>query len=104
MKKIYRSKSDRKIGGVCGGLAEYFSVDSTLIRLAAIVLIFASGAGVIAYIAAWAIIPERPDHVDVSYEAKSEPYREEKTSSSESEDKKNTAADQESADDKYHDI
>lgn len=106
MKKLYRSKTDRKIGGVCGGLAEYFGVDSTLIRLAAVVLIFASGAGLIAYIVAWAIIPERPDHVDVSYETKSEPVREEKQNSSETEDKKNTAADQESADDdnKYHDI
>ena len=78
MKKLYRSKTDRKIAGVCGGLGEYFGVDSTLVRLAAVVLIFASGAGLLAYLVAWAIIPERPNHVDVSYEARSEPYQEEK--------------------------
>src|SRR6056297_3148517 len=78
MKKLYRSKTDRKIAGVCGGIGEYFGVDSTLVRLAAVVLIFASGAGLLAYLVAWAIIPERPSHVDVSYEAKSEPYKEEK--------------------------
>jgi phage shock protein PspC (stress-responsive transcriptional regulator) len=107
MKKLYRSKTDRKIAGVCGGLGEYFGVDSTLVRLAAVVLIFASGAGLIAYIVAWAIIPERPNHVDVSYEAKSEPYREEKREP-ESESKKNSSASEHSADDsdndKYHDI
>jgi len=85
MKKLYRSKTDRKIAGVCGGLGEYFGVDSTLVRLAAVVLIFASGAGLLAYLVAWAIIPERPNHVDVSYEAKAEPYHEEEKSQ---EDKK----------------
>ncbi|MEC9490376.1 MAG: PspC domain-containing protein [Halanaerobiales bacterium] len=111
MKKLYRSKKDRKIGGVCGGIAEYFGVDSTLVRLAAVVLIFASGAGLIAYIVAWAIIPERPNHVDVSYEAKSEPYREERRES-EAESKKNSSASEQSNEksaddgdnDKYHDI
>ncbi|SFL86052.1 PspC domain-containing protein [Halanaerobium salsuginis] len=67
MKKIYRSRSDKKIAGVCGGIAEYFGVDSTLVRLATVLLIFASGAGLFAYIIAWAIMPERPDHVDVDY-------------------------------------
>lgn len=108
MKKLYRSKTDRKIGGVCGGLGEYFGVDSTLVRLAAVVLIFASGAGLIAYIVAWAIIPERPNHVDVSYEAKSEPYREEERRTTEAEYKENSSANEQSADDeendKYHDI
>jgi len=72
MKKLYRSKTDRKLAGVCGGIAEYFGVDSTLVRLAAVILIFASGAGILAYVVAWAIIPERPDHVDVSYHYDSE--------------------------------
>jgi phage shock protein PspC (stress-responsive transcriptional regulator) len=105
MKKLYRSKTDRKIGGVCGGLGEYFGVDSTLVRLAAVVLIFASGAGLIAYIVAWAIIPERPNHVDVSYEARPEPVREEEKQTAETESQKNSSADEEQADnDKYHDI
>ncbi|MFW6000961.1 MAG: PspC domain-containing protein [Halanaerobium sp.] len=105
MKKIYRSKTDRKIGGVCGGLGEYFGVDSTLLRLAAVVLIFASGAGLIAYIVAWAVIPERPNHVDVSYEAKSEPVREEEKQTAESESQEKSSADEKQADnEKYHDI
>lgn len=57
MNKVYRSSSDKMIAGVCGGLAEYFNVDVVLIRLLwAFAIIF--GVGVIAYIAAWIIIPE----------------------------------------------
>ncbi len=60
MKKLYRSKKDRKIAGVCGGLAEYFGVDATLIRLGWILLTFMTGIApfVIAYIIAVVIIPE----------------------------------------------
>ena len=57
MKKLYRSKTDRKICGVCGGLGEYFNIDSTLIRLAAVLLIFME-VGILAYIIAAIIIPE----------------------------------------------
>lgn len=83
MKKLYRSKKDKKIGGVCGGIGEYFGIDSTLIRLIAVILIFISGAGLIAYIVAWAIIPEKPSHIDVSYEAESEPFTEEQNNDKE---------------------
>jgi phage shock protein PspC (stress-responsive transcriptional regulator) len=58
------SNTDRKIAGVCGGLAEYFEVDATAVRLAWIVLSILFGAcigGVIAYIAAWMIMPYRHD-------------------------------------------
>ncbi|MFW6306775.1 MAG: PspC domain-containing protein [Bacillota bacterium] len=58
--KIYRSRKDRMIGGVCGGIANYFGVDSTLVRLAAVLLFFAEGIGLFVYIAAWIIIPEEP--------------------------------------------
>jgi len=57
-KKLYRSQGDRVIAGICGGIGEYFNVDPTLIRL---IWIFGSliwGAGIIAYIIAWIIIPE----------------------------------------------
>ena len=56
MKKLYRSKTDRKICGVCGGLGEYFNIDSTLIRLAAVLLIFME-VGILAYIIAAIIMP-----------------------------------------------
>ena len=56
MKKLYRSRKDTKIAGVCGGIAEYFNVDSNIIRLLAVLTIF-GGGGIIAYIIAWIIIP-----------------------------------------------
>jgi len=59
-KKLYRSVEDRKIGGVCGGMGEYFDIDPTIIRLLWIALVFAVGSGLIAYIIAWIIIPEKP--------------------------------------------
>lgn len=48
------------IAGVCGGIGEYFEVDPTIIRLLWILFIFAGGAGILAYIVAWIVIPERP--------------------------------------------
>lgn len=49
-KKLYRSRTDRKIWGICGGLAKYLDMDSTVVRIIAIVSIFISGIGIIAYI------------------------------------------------------
>lgn len=59
-KKLYRSKIDSMICGVCGGLGEYFEVDSTIVRLIAIVLIFGWGSGLLAYLVAAIIIPKNP--------------------------------------------
>jgi phage shock protein C len=58
-KKLYLSETDKKIGGVCGGIAEYFDVDSTLIRLAWVLLILFGGSGLLLYLIAWIIIPRR---------------------------------------------
>src|SRR5690554_3665647 len=63
-KKIYRSKTDKMIGGVCGGLAEYFDIDPTLVRLALLLLFFARGTGLLVYIIAWIIIPERSERIE----------------------------------------
>ena len=63
VERLYRSESNRKLAGVCGGLAAYFKVDATLIRLAAVVLAIYPGAvigGVIAYVIAWMVIPLAP--------------------------------------------
>ena len=61
MKKLYLSNSDRKIGGVCGGIAEYFDKDSMLIRIIFILLIlFSFGFGILAYLAMWLIEPKKP--------------------------------------------
>jgi len=59
--KLYRSKKDCVIGGVCGGIAEYFDVDPTLIRLLAVLVFFLGGSGIIAYIIGWIIIPQNPN-------------------------------------------
>lgn len=59
-KKLYRSRSQIMLGGVCGGLAEYFDVDVTIVRLLWVVAFFAGGAGFLAYLVAWVIIPQPP--------------------------------------------
>lgn len=58
-KKLYRSREDRMIAGVCGGLGEYLAVDPVLIRLGFVMLLFATGVGFWAYIILWIIVPEQ---------------------------------------------
>jgi phage shock protein C len=57
-KKLYRSTSDRKIAGVCAGLAEYFNIDPTLVRLLFVVGLLVGGGTLIAYIIMMIVIPE----------------------------------------------
>lgn len=59
MKRLYRSDKDKMICGVCGGIAEYFDFDPTLVRLAWIVLFALGGSGFLAYIIAAIIVPRR---------------------------------------------
>ena len=56
-KRFYRSRSDRMIWGVCGGLAKYFDIDPTIVRIIAVLLAFASGAGILAYIILAIVVP-----------------------------------------------
>jgi phage shock protein PspC (stress-responsive transcriptional regulator) len=58
VKKLYRSRRDRYLAGVAGGLAEYFAMDSNLFRILLIIFTFFGGIGVLIYIAAWMLIPE----------------------------------------------
>ena len=62
MKKLYLSMADRKIGGVCGGLAEYFDLDPTIVRLGAVLACLVTGLVplLIGYVIAWMIIPPKP--------------------------------------------
>ena len=62
IQKLYRSGEERMIGGVCGGLAEYFHVDPTIIRLGWVLSLFIWGIGLPAYILAWIIMPQNPNH------------------------------------------
>jgi phage shock protein C len=59
MKRLYRSKNDRMLGGVCAGLGEHFDIDPTVIRLVwAVITVLSIGTGVLVYIIAWILIPE----------------------------------------------
>ncbi|MFA5180793.1 MAG: PspC domain-containing protein [Syntrophales bacterium] len=59
--KLYLSETDKKIGGVCGGLGEFFNKDATLFRVLFILMIlFSFGFALIAYLAMWLVIPKRP--------------------------------------------
>jgi len=71
-KRLYRSRKDSTIAGVCGGLGEYFGVDPTFLRIIFVILIFADGIGLIAYIIAWIVMPQRPVEVDAVEGSESE--------------------------------
>ena len=60
MRKLYKSNHQKMVAGVCGGIAEYFNVDVSLVRLGCIVLSLAAGGGLLAYLLAAIIIPEAP--------------------------------------------
>lgn len=60
-KKLYISDTDKKLCGVCGGIAEYFEIDSTLVRLAWVVFTLLGGSGIIGYIIAAIVMPKRVD-------------------------------------------
>ena len=61
MKRLYRSQSNRLIGGICGGLGDYFDVDPVLVRLVWLILILFGGIGLLLYLVGWLIIPEDAD-------------------------------------------
>jgi phage shock protein PspC (stress-responsive transcriptional regulator) len=58
--KLYRSRDNRMIGGVCGGLGEFFDIDPTLIRLLFVLLTIFGGSGVLVYLVMLLIVPEEP--------------------------------------------
>ena len=59
-KRLYSSRRDVMIAGVCGGIAEYFDVDPTIVRLIAVILVLGWGSGLLAYLIAVLIIPKNP--------------------------------------------
>ncbi len=64
-KRLYKSDKDKKVCGVCGGIANYFDADPTVIRLAWVIFTLAGGSGLIAYIIAAIIMPEDPGYIDM---------------------------------------
>jgi len=59
-RKLYRSRTNRQVAGVCGGLAQYFNIDATLIRVLFVLLTVLGGAGLVLYVAMWIIVPKEP--------------------------------------------
>jgi len=59
-RKLYRSRTNRQLAGVCGGLAEYFNTDATLIRVLFVVFAVLGGPGLLAYLVLWIAVPEQP--------------------------------------------
>ena len=59
-KKLYKSETNKMLAGVCGGIAEYFNIDPTLVRLGWVVLCALGGSGLLAYIIMAIIMPSRP--------------------------------------------
>lgn len=58
-RRIYLSETNKKIGGVCGGLGEYFGIDPTIIRILWVLTVFLDGIGLLAYFIAWIVMPRR---------------------------------------------
>lgn len=58
-KRIFRSRK-KKVAGVCGGIAEYFDIDPTIIRLIWLIFVLVYGTGLVAYLICWVVIPETP--------------------------------------------
>lgn len=62
-KRLYKSESDKKICGVCSGIAKYFSIDPTLVRLGLVAFCVLGGSGVLAYIVCVLVMPDEPTNV-----------------------------------------
>ncbi|HEY2553553.1 MAG TPA: PspC domain-containing protein [Streptosporangiaceae bacterium] len=65
-KVLVRSRKGRMLAGVCAGIADYFGIDVTLVRvILAVICVFTAGAGVLAYLVAWAVIPEEGEQASI---------------------------------------
>lgn len=60
-RRLYRSRHDRILGGVAAGVAQYFSIDPTIVRLAWLLIVLWGGAGILLYLIAWALVPREPE-------------------------------------------
>ncbi len=67
-KRLYRSRTNKQLAGVCGGVAEYFNLDPTIVRIIWLLLTLAGGPGLILYIIMAVVVPEEPEFVQTSAE------------------------------------
>jgi len=68
-KKLMRSSTDKKLGGVCAGLAEYFDMDTTLVRVLWLLIVLCGGTGILLYIILWIVLPLAPTQVAIPPQA-----------------------------------
>jgi phage shock protein PspC (stress-responsive transcriptional regulator) len=59
-RRLYRSRTNRKLAGVCGGLAQYFTTDTTLVRVLFVILALLGGPGLVIYLVLWMVVPQEP--------------------------------------------
>jgi phage shock protein PspC (stress-responsive transcriptional regulator) len=59
-KRLYRSRNDRKVVGVCAGIAEYYGWDPTMVRVGWVILTLLGGSGILLYLIMWLVMPEAP--------------------------------------------
>lgn len=69
MKRLYRSRTDKVIGGVCGGLAKYTDSDPVIWRIAALILALPGGPSILIYLICWLVIPLEPETTDTNTKA-----------------------------------
>ncbi len=65
-KRLYRSRDQRMIWGICGGLANYFGIDPVIVRVAAVLSFIFGGWGILAYIILWFVVPLEPSNVAIN--------------------------------------
>lgn len=75
-RKLMRSRTNRKVAGVCAGFAEYFDLDVTVVRVVWVIVALFGGGGVLAYVVAWIVMPEEPEYVPATPPATTpQPYQ-----------------------------
>ncbi len=75
IRRLYRSESDRKLGGVAGGLGDYLGIDPTLIRLPFVLGVIFAGTGGLLYLILWLVVPEESEVVAVKKPVKKTPVK-----------------------------
>ena len=66
IRRLYRSRTDRKVAGVCGGIAAYLGIDPVIPRLLWVIFALAAGTGLLAYIIFWLVVPQEPEAASTS--------------------------------------
>jgi len=90
-KRLYRSRDEKMLGGVCGGLAEYLNLDPSIVRLIFVVMFFAGCSGFLVYLIMWIITPLEPETANKTVNVSAKEYAGKLTSGTSKSTKKPTA-------------